>query len=103
MDALNSKRAAACRTELPPSTVRTIRSRRLWNNGTVVVKLQSSHPPAPWNQLGQLLLIMRKSPDDALLPILSRKRSAGIRPISVGAFRPGGYREGVDQPQRHAE
>jgi hypothetical protein len=36
-DALTSKRCAAARAEVPASTHRTIRPRRSWDNGAVIV------------------------------------------------------------------
>ena len=36
-DGLTSKRKAACRIELPPSTARTIRSRRSWDKGAGII------------------------------------------------------------------
>src|SRR4051812_44262125 len=55
-EALTSKRSAACRAELPVSTARTIRRRRSWDNGAVIVSLtahapvtQESNRPSPCN------------------------------------------------------
>ncbi len=50
-EALTAKRRAACRNVLPPSTARTLRSRRSWDKGAVMINstalapstLQSKH------------------------------------------------------------
>ncbi len=51
-EALTAKRRAACRNVLPPSTARTLRSRRSWDKGAVRINstvlapgtLESDHP-----------------------------------------------------------
>ena len=43
-DALTAKRRAACRIELPPSTARTIRSRRSWDKGAVLINSTAFTP-----------------------------------------------------------
>src|SRR5918997_1634474 len=40
----NRTTVAACRIELPPSTARTIRSRRSWDNGAVMARLHAHAP-----------------------------------------------------------
>jgi hypothetical protein len=46
-EALTAKRRAACRIGLPPSTARTIRSRRSWDKGAVMIN-STALTPAPW-------------------------------------------------------
>src|SRR3954466_841067 len=43
-DALTAKRRAACRIELPPSTARTIRSRKSWDKGAVMINSTALTP-----------------------------------------------------------
>src|SRR3954469_11047276 len=43
-DALTAKRRAACRIELPPSTARTIRLRRSWDKGAVMMNSTAFTP-----------------------------------------------------------
>ena len=43
-EALTAKRRAACRIGLPPSTARTIRSRRSWDKGAVIINSTALTP-----------------------------------------------------------
>src|SRR3954462_3770408 len=43
-EALTAKRRAACRIVLPPSTTRTIRSRRSWDKGAVMINSTALTP-----------------------------------------------------------
>jgi hypothetical protein len=43
-EALTAKRRAACRIGLPPSTARTIRSRRSWDKGAVMMNSTALTP-----------------------------------------------------------
>jgi hypothetical protein len=45
-EALTAKRRAACRIGLPPSTARTIRSRRSWDKGAVMINSTALTPSA---------------------------------------------------------
>src|SRR5215204_6056306 len=46
-EALTAKRRAACRIVLPPSTARTIRSRRSWDKGAVIIN-STALTPGTW-------------------------------------------------------
>src|SRR4051794_11295036 len=58
-DALTAKRRAACRIELPPSTARTIRSRKSWDKGAVMI---NSITLAPDTRESDLLIPCKTEP-----------------------------------------
>jgi hypothetical protein len=58
-EALTAKRPAACRIGLPSSTARTIRSRRSWDKGAVMI---NSITLAPDTRESDLLIPCKTAP-----------------------------------------
>jgi len=57
-DALTSKRCAAARVDVPAATHRTIRPRRSWDNGAVIVSsIARARSRAPWPKVHGLTVL----------------------------------------------